>query len=118
MKGETPFAGPREEPPAGSMIDLSQIGQPTPNGWQVQQVSIGGEMFVKIIIVSPTGFDVHFMSGDQAELLASNLKRAGRAVKAGIWAPGGERRSAPQRPNGGGQGTDPSSPSTSRSGGQ
>lgn len=84
------------------LVDLNQIGMPVPVGWRVEQVLTPmppdgkPRMMVKLVMASPTGISVAFIEGNDAQGLASSLRKAGRAASAGIWASGLEPTWAPE----------------------
>lgn len=69
---------------------LDQLGSPAPLSWRVEQVqgrAQGGDVvwLVKLYVLTPTGMATFFLDGDDAQRLASFLRRAGKACVAGIW---------------------------------
>jgi hypothetical protein len=96
----------------GNVVNIDTLGVPVPLAWQVQQVrGADGKMYAKLVLATPIGVLAFLMQGDEAQHLASQLRKAGQHAAAGIWSPVApgqastpRRTSAPAEPVSGAEG--------------
>ena len=85
-------------------INLDTLGVPVPIAWQVQQLRTDdGKWYVKQVVMTPVGVFAFLWEGDDAQMLASQLRTGGRNASAGTWTPvaAGQATSPPRQTNAG-----------------
>ena len=76
-----------------AVVNTDQIGMPTPTGWEVQKFRVRNPndgspcTLVKLTLSVPSGLVTVFLNGEEAQRMASAIKKAGKDAATGLWTP-------------------------------